>query len=195
MKLTANQAIQCRCGQLKGTLAARATYTRAVCYCRDCQAYAESFGEPGKILDANGGTDVVASLQRHVTFTDGITRLSCVSLTERGLLRWYASCCSTPIANTPRDPKLSYVGLMHTALGRDSRSLDPIFGPPQLATNVETARGAVASSGGLRTLTETLRIITRIAWARISGAWRQSPFFDTELRPIVSPRVLSSRTD
>jgi Family of unknown function (DUF6151) len=193
MKLSANHTIQCRCGQLKGTLAAGSDYTRAVCYCRDCQAYAEALGDAAGTLDAQGGTDIVASLQRQVRFTDGIDKLACLSLTERGLLRWYASCCNTPIGNTPRDPKLSYVGLVHTALGRDARSLDSTVGPPRLSTNVDKARGTVSSSSsGLRTLTETLRIIARLMRARFSGAWRQTPFFDAELRPIASPRVLRS---
>ena len=191
MKLTTNHPIQCRCGRLKGTLAAGADYSRAVCYCRDCQAFAEALGDAGRTLDAQGGTDVVASLQRQVHFTAGIDKLACLSLTERGLLRWYASCCNTPIGNTPRDPKLSYVGLVHTALGRDARSLDSIFGPPRLAINVESARGPVPS-GGFRTLTETLRIIARLMRARFSGAWRETPFFDAELRPVASPRVLRS---
>jgi hypothetical protein len=192
MRLATDYPLQCACGQLKGTLVAGAKYMRAVCYCRDCQAYAESLGEPGKILDANGGTDVVASLQSHVRFTDDIEQLACLSLTERGLLRWYAACCGTPIANTPRDPKISYVGIIHTALDRDASHLDSTFGPPQLATNVDTARGAVASSG-VRTLTATLRIIARIVQARIDGSWRRSPFFGSDFRPVVKPRVLGPR--
>ena len=189
MKLAADHPFQCRCGQLAGRLAAGAVYTRATCYCRDCQAYAEALGEPGRILDAHGGTDVVASIQQHVSFTGGTDQLACLSLTERGLLRWYAKCCNTPIANTPRDPKLSYAGLVHTALGRDAASLDAAFGPSLFATNTDSARGAVASSG-VRMLTETLRIIGRLARVRLSGAWRRSPFFDAGSRPVVTPRVL-----
>jgi len=192
MKLATHYPLECACGRLKGTLAAGAKYMRAVCYCRDCQAYAESLGEPGKVLDANGGTDVVASLQAYVRFTDGIGQLACLSLTGRGLLRWYASCCNTPIANTPRDPRISYVGIIHTALGRDEGRLDATFGPPRLATNVDSARDAVASNH-IRTLTATLRIIARVAQARLNGSWRRSPFFGSELRPLVNPRVLGTR--
>ena len=88
------------------------------CYCRDCQAFAHALGNPGAILDKLGGTDIVATLQQYVTFTKGTEALACLSLSERGLLRWYANCCNTPIANTARNPKLSYVGLVHTCLAR-----------------------------------------------------------------------------
>ena len=192
MKLAADYPIRCRCGQLQASLLAGAPTMRAVCYCRDCQAYAEALGEPGAILDSHGGTEVVASLQSQVRFTQGIANLACLSLTERGLLRWYARCCNTAIGNTPRDPRISYVGFVHTCLGGDRRSRDTIFGPPELANSVEHARGPVASSG-FRRLTATLRIIGRLLRARLNGSWRRSPFFGGDLRPIVNLRVVNPR--
>ncbi len=63
-----------------------------------------------------GGTDVVATLPRHVRFTQGIEALACMSLSETGMLRWYARCCNTAIGNTPRNFKVSHVGLIHICL-------------------------------------------------------------------------------
>ena len=80
------------------------------CYCRDCQAYAHALGNAGAILDDLGGTDIVASLQQHVMLSQGTDALACLSLSDKGLLRWYASCCNTPIANTARNHKLSERG-------------------------------------------------------------------------------------
>lgn len=192
MKLARDHPIQCRCGKLRGTLAAGAKLTRAVCYCRDCQAYARALGEPRAILDANGGTDIVASLQEFVRFAEGKERIACLSLSKQGLLRWYSDCCDTPIANTPRHPKLPYVGLVHSCLGGDPRELDALFGPPVLAINTDSATGPVPASG-FRTLTATVRIIGRLLGARITGSWRASPFFDRDLRPISVPHVLVAR--
>jgi hypothetical protein len=39
-----------------------------------------------------------------------------MSLSDKGMLRWYASCCNTPIGNTSRDFKVSHVGLLHNCL-------------------------------------------------------------------------------
>lgn len=190
MKLANDHRLQCRCGNLRGTLAAGAKFTRARCYCRDCQAYARALGEPQTVLDEKGGTDIVASLPRFVRFGSGNERLACLSLSERGLLRWYADCCRTPIANTPRDPKISYVGLVSACLG-DPRALDAVFGPPVLAINSESATGPVPTSG-FRIATATARIIGRVMGARMSGAWRENPFFDSDLRPVSRPRVLDA---
>lgn len=192
MKLADSHPIQCRCGRLRGEFLGGAKLTRITCYCRDCQAYARALGEPGKILDANGGTDVVASLQQYVRLTGEAGQLACLSLTDGGLLRWYASCCKTPIANTTRDPRLSYLGLMLNCLGRDVRSLNAVFGPPTLAINVKSASGSVPSSGW-RTTAAMARIFGRVIRARLDGSWRRSPFFDSGGRPVANPSVVNRR--
>jgi len=35
-----------------------------------------------------------------VHIDDGAEHLACLRLSPKGLLRWYASCCDTPLANT-----------------------------------------------------------------------------------------------
>lgn len=186
MTLASDHPVQCRCGQLRGAVAAGAKFTRAVCYCRDCQAFAAALGQPAGMLDAKGGTDVVATLPRYLRLTAGAERLACLSLSDRGLLRWYASCCRSPIGNTPRNPKISYVGLVHSCLSRDPRSLDAVFGPPEFVTFAERAKAPVRS-GGLRMATATVRIAGRLLGARLDGSWRRSPFFDRDLKPVANP--------
>jgi hypothetical protein len=59
----------------------------------------------------------------------GLGRLRCVSLSPRGLYRRYAGCCRTPIGNTPRDPRVSHVGLVHDCLAATAATLDATVGP------------------------------------------------------------------
>jgi len=101
--------LRCACGRLEGHVAATHRAGRAICYCRDCQAFARFLGSPEATLDVLGGTDIITTAPRFVQFTAGTEQLQCMSLGPRGLLRWYAGCCRTPIGNTPRNPKLSYV--------------------------------------------------------------------------------------
>ncbi len=186
MRLAQDHPIRCRCGQLRGTVAAGAKFTRAVCYCRDCQAFAAALGSPAGMLDAKGGTDVVATLPREVRFSAGAERLACLSFSYRGLLRWYASCCRSPIGNTPRNPGMSYVGLVHSSLGSDPRDLDAAFGRPSLITFGQHATEPVPSSG-LRMLTATAQIAFRLLGARLDGSWRRTSFFDRDLKPVANP--------
>ena len=89
---------ECRCGALQGEVRRPAHGVRAVCYCGDCQTYAHLLGNAQSVLDALGGTDVVATQARNVVITSGASELACLSLSPNGLLRWYASCCGTSIA-------------------------------------------------------------------------------------------------
>jgi hypothetical protein len=72
---------------LKGYVSQPGSVNRAVCYCRDCQAFAHFLGRPEEILDSKGGSDVVQTTPARVTLTDGIEMLACMRLTEKGLRR------------------------------------------------------------------------------------------------------------
>ena len=117
--LAMNTQLRCRCGTIQGTVDPRHVYARAVCYCKDCQAFARFLGSPDQILDRQGGTEIVAILPAAVQFTTGVEKLACMSLSDKGLLRWYASCCRTPIGNTPRDRSTPYVGIDPGVLARN----------------------------------------------------------------------------
>ena len=137
---------RCRCGQLRGEVLDGMRGMRAVCYCRDCRAYAHWLGRPEDVVDALGGTDIVATEARYVRLTAGAPLLACMSLSPRGLLRWYASCCRTPVGNTPRDWKLPYVGLACTTLAQE-RPLGAGFPPVQMDINTASALGPAPRRG------------------------------------------------
>jgi hypothetical protein len=187
-----NHPLQCRCGTLKGYVSHPERVSRGVCYCKDCQAFAHFLGTTGDILDEMGGTDVVATLPKYVTFTQGSEALACMSLTEKGMLRWYASCCNTPIGNTPRDFKVSHVGLVHTCLEDPQRTLDSSFGPVRMRVNTKHAKGKPKLMP-LSTIASVLRFLSSLIRARLDGSYKSTPFFAPDRgTPVVSPKVLTS---
>jgi hypothetical protein len=182
---------QCTCGQLQGSLSG-AALIHLGCHCRDCQTYAHVLGNPDQVLDELGGTDVVTTLQQHLSFTRGKEHLACLSLSEQGLLRWYASCCNTPIANTARDPKFSFVALVHTGLGASGGALEAKLGTSRVPVNPKHARGAVSYSAA-GALFATARIVASVLRARVNGSWKHSPFFRPgSAEPVVAPRLLDA---
>lgn len=182
--------LRCTCGTLQGrVLAPRHAMGRGVCYCRDCQAYAHALGHPRDILDAMGGTDVVAVTPAHLVVDRGLDALACLSLGPRGLLRWHTRCCATPVANTPRDWRVAYAGVVHTALGARG-SIDAAFGPSRANVNTRSAHGKVPATP-LRTFGFLLSALAKAGGARIGGSYRRSPFFRDDGRPIAEPRVLT----
>jgi hypothetical protein len=183
--------LRCRCGKLQGHVSHPERVSRGVCYCRDCQAFAHFLGQPGEVLDEMGGTDVVATLPEHVAFTQGVDALACMSLSEAGMLRWYAGCCNTPIGNTPRNFKLSHVGLVHNCLHDSSTSLDGSFGPVRMRVNTQSAKGRPKKMP-VSTIASVLRFMASLARARVDGRYRNTPFFAADRgTPVVTPKVLS----
>lgn len=185
-----NHPLRCRCGALRGLVLPSAAALRAVCYCKDCQAYARFLGTPG-VVDRHGGTEVVASVPRQVRFTAGQAALACLSLSPRGTLRWYAECCRTPIGNTPRNPKIAYVSVVHSCLESETRSLESSFGPLQVAVNTRSAMGEVRATP-VASVVAMLTLAKTLLGARLSGAYRDNPFFlPGSGTPVREPYVLS----
>lgn len=184
-----NIALRCRCGKLRGQVIGARVAARAVCYCKDCQAYARFLATP--VLDPSGGTEVAAALPAAVRFDQGLEQLACMSLGPKGLYRWYASCCRTPIGNTPRDPRTSYVGLVRACLDAPDAELERQLGPLRCRVETQSASSPVASSG-LSTAWAVCRIGTMIMKARLGGGYRDNPFFRPRSSEPVKPvQVLS----
>lgn len=111
---------------------------KCVCYCADCQAFAH-FLNRNKILDKLGGTNILQTIPKNVTFTEGTENLACMRLTPNGLLRWYAACCNTAIGNTSPNFKISIVGLIHNCLSLEPGSPDKIFSSIDMRVNTKYA--------------------------------------------------------
>jgi hypothetical protein len=183
--------LQCRCGTLKGYVSQPGSVNRAVCYCRDCQAFAHFLGRPNEILDSKGGSDIVQTTPARVTLTDGVEMLACIRLTEKGLMRWYARCCNTPIGNTVANFKVSFVGLVHSCLDNGGKSLDDSFGPVRMWVNTKAAKGEVRSSSWAA-MGGVTRILGMLLRARLNGSYKRTVFFSPETgAPVATPKVLS----
>ena len=180
--------LRCACAQVKGTVVPARAYLRATCYCSDCQAYARFLGRP-EVLDAHGGTDIVAMAPSGVRITAGQEHLACLSLSRKGLLRWYASCCRAPLGNTPRDASVFYVGMVTSSIDAAPEALDASFGRrDRVAINTDSATGQVPSTP-LAFVTGGLRIFANILGARLR---REEPtlFFTADGQPLRPVQVL-----
>lgn len=172
--------LTCSCGAMEWCLTPDAPGTHIACYCADCQAYAAHLEQTGR-LDAQGGTNIFQTLPHCVTFTRGTEHLSALRLTPKGLLRWYAGCCGTPVANTLPGPALPFVGLVLRA-GQDG------FGPVQAQVNTRAAKAPIKEHG---TAKAGLAVLRRAITARLRGQSSGAPFFEGG-HPVVTPVVLSS---
>ncbi|BDX20008.1 hypothetical protein MFKK_28180 [Halopseudomonas aestusnigri] len=186
-----NLALQCQCGTVRGR--AIRVYpvdgTRVVCYCRDCQAFAHALNAAERVLDAQGGTDIYQLPPARLQIHQGHDQIRCLRLSSKGLYRWYAGCCNTPIGNT-LGPGVPLVGLIHSFIS------DPFaeqkIGPVRARVNLKGAtaeipRDSVKTAPGQVYMRKLL--LRMLLW-KLTGKARPNPFFMGK-SPSVTPIILS----
>lgn len=181
--------VQCKCGTLRGHIQGTGTCSRAVCYCSDCRVFTKYLDCMDDVLDKQGGTEIVQLAQPRVVFLQGKEHLAAVQLSKKGMVRWYAACCNTPIGNTLSNPKLSFIGLIHTCL--DHSKLEENFGKQVSMVNVDSAYSdpKPEQKGLFGTI---LRFLWIVLSMRIGGKYRRSPFFDDNGSLTVSAKVMTT---
>jgi hypothetical protein len=195
-------SLRCRCGHVHG--AAREVSPSSgfhfVCYCQDCQAFAGFLQRPD-VLDAAGGTDIFQMPAGRVKIAGGADALRCLRLrANTSVLRWYADCCRTPIANTAATPRFPIVALIHSFMAENvtndpatGRSRDGPLGPPLCRIYERSATAALPPnappppSPGVFARRASLMLGW---WMR--GLGRPNPFFDGRTnRPLCAPHVVT----
>ncbi len=181
--------IQCECGALSGHIEGEGSSNRVSCYCGDCQAFARYLGRANDILDAQGGTEIVQLAQHRVVFSHGKQHLAAMQLSENGLLRWFTTCCNSPIGNTVNNSKFSFIGLFSASLERSR--IDQDFGTAIAIVNADSALDEPKpQQRGVATM--VLRVFKIVVTSLVTGKYRDSEFFKRSGEPAVSQIVLTA---
>ncbi|MDV4143677.1 DUF6151 family protein [Shimia sp. FJ5] len=179
----------CTCGTVNGRLVDidKKAGSRITCYCKDCQTAAHALGR-SDLLNARGGSDIYQTTPAHIRIDEGATHVACLRLSPKGLMRWYAECCNTPLFNTLPSPKLCFSGVLVHTVAEEAR--DPL-GPLTAETFTEGATGEgppVRKYGFART---GFNIMRRHLRAKLGRAATMAPFFDADGAATCTPRVLT----
>lgn len=185
--------IQCECGKFRAELThfPRHTPGRLACYCDDCQAYLHHLGR-ADLLDAAGGTEVIPAYPSEVKILEGREVLRCLLLTEKGLPRWYTSCCRTPVANTR--PGFPWVGFLHRVYSvKDPAYLERTFGPVRSRIQGRFAKGTPPKGTSSKlSVKDFFAVLPFLLKGALFGKAKNSPFFEKDgVTPIVAPKILS----
>jgi hypothetical protein len=167
-----------------------------VCYCDDCQAFAEFLmrqGGPTDLLDGHGGTRIFQMTPAQVRLTAGDEHLRLLRLSQKGLMRWYAGCCRTPVANTAASAWVPFAGVLRTFMAPGERPLDDALGP--VIASIHTRFAAHGFPADPRTgppVALIARSVRLLAKAWVTGKSRPSPFFLRSTgAPVIVPQVLT----
>ena len=184
----------CRCDQIHGRITGVSpqTVNRAICYCDDCQAFLHHLGR-ADLLDQHAGTDLVQVAPASVRYDRGVNQIVGVRLGPKGMHRWYASCCKTPLGNTMATPALPFIGMpLEVFRGLDARRRDEVFGAPrgkvfgQFATH-GTPEGSTKLPAKM--MLHTVRLL--LGW-KLGGKTWPHPFFErTSAAPWLPVSILS----
>jgi len=175
----------CSCGKLHGHIDAKAVPSGAqvVCYCRDCRAAHLYLNQPDP---APGPVALFQTTPDAITISGGAEHLGPLRLSSRGPMRWYATCCDSPLFNTASTPKIPFVGVQLPQIATPDR-----VGPIICKAFVPKPGGKTAHEGLGRLI---WKLLPGILGTRLSGRWRQTPFFDVETgKPVVAAKILSKQ--
>lgn len=178
-------AFSCSCGTLTGVLheVSPATGCHLLCYCKDCRAFARHMGRLDD-LEPGGGSPLVQVLPARIGITQGEDQIACLRLSPKGLHRWYARCCNTPLANTVGSSRIPLAG-MWRPLFAQTEPFGPVttqgFTKAALPGGPRRDKGLGRMFGGL---------LKRTLAAYLNGTARQNPFFDASGAPVSAPVVL-----
>ncbi len=181
--------IQCDCGNFQAELAnsPKNSPGRLMCYCDDCQAFAETLKRTD-ILDEFGGTQLVPAYPSDITFIKGANHLCYSQVTQDGLHRFSTDCCNSPIANTRAN--FPWAGIFHSAYtAADTKALSK-FGDIRARIMGKYAKGKpdfkISDKLGLRDMVAVLPFILK---GKLFGKHKGSPFFEPDgLTPIAPKR-------
>lgn len=195
--MTKSIPLRCSCGKLEGVAndVGPSQGNHIICYCDDCQAFQHFLGQADNVLDAHGGTRIFQMSPGKVEFSTGREQLACMRLGPKGVVRWYAACCNTPVGNTLATRALPFVGLISECMdvGTLGGSFERALGPLKCGVHGRYALGtptdvAVHDSAPVSFVVSFLG--KTLSW-RLRGAHQRTPFFDANGELSATPKVLT----
>lgn len=184
--------IQCDCGKFRAELTQfpKNTPGRLICYCDDCQAFLH-YLKRADLLDENGGTEIIPAYPADIKIVAGIDVVKCVRLHDKGMYRFFTSCCLTPIANT--DPVRPWVGIIQRMyVTKDPTILARELGPVKARIMGKYAKGTPpAGTPQTFDFKGMVTVMPFIIKGKFLGKAKHSPFFDNG-EAIVVPKVLTA---
>jgi hypothetical protein len=187
--MTSDVPVRCKCGALRGVARAVSpkTANRSLCYCHDCRAFAHWLGRED-LVDARGAVEIVQVARARLEISDGLERVRCLRLSDKGMHRWYADCCKTPLGNTI--PRIPFIGVARATLEIPLERSDEMLGAI-LVAHVGSAVGGARRGEGM-SVRSALHITRLLASWTLRGLGHPTPLFSRENRPTVTPQILTA---
>ncbi len=188
--ITTEIELGCQCGKITGVMRTepKGSVNHICCYCIDCQTFSKHLDANTITLNEHGGTAIIQASPATLAIHTGSEHLKCLRLSPKGLTRWYAGCCNTPIANTMSNGKIPFAGVIRAFV--KSKNIEQIAGPVKY--KVFASLSPEANGHNKAPLGLIFKIFSDMFTRKIRGHQKHSPFFSPETgQPVSQPKVLS----
>ncbi len=182
----------CACGEVAGVLIDPGPQMgdHVVCHCTDCQNLTHYLGAADRVLQAHGGTELYMGRCAKMRLTKGADKLACLHLTYKPTLRWYASCCRSPLFNSFGNGRMPYLSLL--LANCDKKQVEPMLGPVTGHVFLPKSLGDLPQAPRMSVAKLMRRNSVRIVKDWLSGDRRRSAIYDPQtLAPIATPYRLT----
>lgn len=186
--------LACDCGKVQGQAHDMDAQkgNRLTCCCSDCQAFAFYLMALGRanypaILDQYSGTDIFQMPISKLTIDQGIKEIACMRLSDKGMNRWYAKCCNTPIGNTLGN-KMPFIGVVHNFMRHETSRVDEI-GQNRAYVHIKETKERIPSVLKGSPAKTVLRSLGKLISWKLKGLHRASVFFTQEGSLIATPII------
>ena len=192
MGATSDLPFTCTCGKFRAVLhdVGPREGDRLTCYCSDCRDFVRVIGR-ADLLDANGGNAVYQTRVAKLEIIEGAELLATLHMTDKPTMRWYSTCCNTPLFNTLPKAKPAFLSVNTSAF--DTAKVDAALGPSKGDFLAHEAEPPLENARPVSQFKLALGFIPRLFKDTFFGGWKKSPLFDPETRePLAKPRRVSA---
>jgi hypothetical protein len=135
------------------------------------------------LLDEHGGTDVVQVPPNMIAYDRGLEQIVGMRLSKKGMYRWYASCCKTPLGNTIV-PAVPFIGLPLEIFrsASDAQRIEDVFGKPRSRVMGKFAVGGAPEGSTGFPLRALAQALTKVLGWKLTGKTWPHPYFDEVTR-------------
>ncbi|MFT6991403.1 MAG: hypothetical protein ACJASL_003390 [Paraglaciecola sp.] len=114
---------------------------------------------------------------------------ACVRLSQKGIYRWYAKCCNTPIGNT-LGGKVPFIGVIHNFMNNKA-TRDKDLGVPLDTIHWQSAKFSLPEEQKVSFFKITTRVLAKLIIWKVKGLNQPSDFFNQDGRAVTKPEVLN----
>lgn len=186
--------LSCQCGEVTGHIknVSPKLGNRLICYCGDCRTFAHELNQD-KELTPCGGSRIFQVPLNHFVIDTGLDKVACLRLSEKGVYRWYTTCCNTMVGNTLKPETIPFIGVLESFFA-DGENTDQKIGAALGGVNVKSAlsdpsQELVGKQGEGRI---QIRCLTKLFGWKLTGKGKPNVLFDDgpKSKAIVKPKIL-----